>query len=83
MLYKEFVGFKAWQWALYIIGVLTLFAGIKVAAARLAAVEAAMNDKDIAVKKGSSQEPVMSPNTAAQDVTNSTNEAQVIQQTNI
>lgn len=34
VLYKEFVGFEAWHWVLYIVGVLILFAGIKVAAKR-------------------------------------------------
>eukprot|EP00035_Acanthoeca_spectabilis_P021354 m.437772 g.437772 ORF g.437772 m.437772 type:complete len:392 (+) comp18152_c0_seq1:89-1264(+) len=42
VLYKEFVGFEAWHWVLYIVGICILFAGIKVASKRLAAVEKAM-----------------------------------------
>eukprot|EP00038_Savillea_parva_P021527 m.35169 g.35169 ORF g.35169 m.35169 type:complete len:504 (+) comp5249_c0_seq1:121-1632(+) len=45
VLYKEFLGFQPWQWVLYIIGILILFAGIKVAAKRLAQVEKAMREE--------------------------------------
>eukprot|EP00037_Helgoeca_nana_P021358 m.215408 g.215408 ORF g.215408 m.215408 type:complete len:417 (-) comp25615_c0_seq4:351-1601(-) len=67
VLYKEFVGFEIWHWVLYVIGVLILFAGIKVASKRLAAVEHAMR-ADILSPTIESGNPT-SPSTTAKGVT--------------
>lgn len=46
IVYEEYEGFEAENWAMYIIGVLTMFCGIYLVTKRMGALEAKLQDKD-------------------------------------